>query len=143
MLGLAPTSSLRTVVGQWLNHWELVICHSGSIYIVEIYKHCKLGFWLFGELVFQHSTSGGTHTEKLQEVLGAVAKVWMVAGKHREWCSTLGAHWAGGPWWGGGGCVSIRNKSLLQRGCLQPETLKGQLGKGELTSLSRDTSSDL
>lgn len=129
MLGLAPTSSLRTVVGQWLNHWELVICHSGSIYIVEIYKHCKLGFWLFGELVFQHSTSGGTHTEKLQEVLGAVAKVWMVAGKHREWCSTLGAHWAGGPWWGGGAVSASEIRVFFRGGASSLRPSRASWGK--------------
>lgn len=129
------------VVTQLLKHWELVISHGASIYTTEIYKHCKSGRLFFGEPVFQHPTSEDTQIGRFKEVLGTIAKVWAGCREAQGIVQYPGgwSRWAGG---GGKGAVSASEIESPWEGYLQPETLRGQLGNEELTSLSGDLSSD-
>ena len=61
----------RNFVSWLLNHWELEICHSGSIYTLKVGKHCKSGplsiqRWLLN--IYQHTTGGVEGWRKPQAV---------------------------------------------------------------------------
>lgn len=76
----------------------------------------------------------------LQRRLGDLRR-FQGLGNHRE-CGTLGGG-QGGLGQGRGGCASIRNRVPLRGAASNRRPLRGQLGNEELTSLSRDRSSEL